>query len=110
MMRYYDTTTKNETHTSSDSTIPMTDSRVSGFFEPLKEGYVIEYTADNLPLIVKRPSKTAEEQTEYDALEYARLREADYPSLQDCLHAILDDDLEALQVKRQEVKNRYPKP
>ena len=49
-------------------------------------------------------------QTEYDALEYARLREADYPSLQDCLHAILDDDLEALQVKRQEVKNRYPKP
>jgi hypothetical protein len=34
----------------------------------------------------------------------------EYPSLQDCLHAILDDDLEALQVKRQEVKNRYPKP
>jgi hypothetical protein len=48
-------------------------------------------------------------QAEYDALEYARLRQADYPSLQDCLHAILDDDLEALQVKRQEVKNRYPK-
>ena len=49
-------------------------------------------------------------QAEYDSQEYARLRQNDYPSLQDCLHAILDDDLEALQVKRQEVKNRYPKP
>jgi hypothetical protein len=49
-------------------------------------------------------------QADWDAQEYARLRQADYPSIQDCLHAILDDDLEALQVKRQEVKNRYPKP
>jgi hypothetical protein len=49
-------------------------------------------------------------QSDFDAQEYARLREADYPSLQDCVHALLDDDLEALQVKRQEVKNRYPKP
>lgn len=43
-------------------------------------------------------------------LTWVESRLHDYPSLQDCLHAILDDDLEALQVKRQEVKNRYPKP
>jgi hypothetical protein len=47
---------------------------------------------------------------EYDALAWKRNRLADYPNIQDCIHAILDDDLEALQVKRQEVKNRYPKP
>jgi hypothetical protein len=41
---------------------------------------------------------------------YADHRKAEYPSIEECLHAILDDDLEALQVKRQEVKNRYPKP
>jgi hypothetical protein len=81
IMRYYDTTTKNETHTISDSTIPMTDSRVVDFFKPLEEGYMVDYTADNLPLIVKRPSKTVEEQELYDSKQYARDRAEAYPSL-----------------------------
>lgn len=49
-------------------------------------------------------------QTEYDALEYARKREAEYPSIQECVHAILDDDLDALQAKRASIKDTYPKP
>jgi hypothetical protein len=75
-------------------------------------GTYIEEWNSNKP----QPSKElieqshAEWQAEYDAQEYARLRETEYPNIQDCIHAILDDDLEALQVKRQEVKNRYPKP
>ena len=48
-------------------------------------------------------------QTEYDAQEYARNREAEYPTIQECVHAILDDDLDALQVLRQAVKDKYPK-
>ncbi len=48
-------------------------------------------------------------QAEYDAQEYARLRKAEYPSIEECVHAILDDDLEALQAKRAEIKARYPK-
>ena len=39
-------------------------------------------------------------QAEYDAQEYARKREVEYPSIQECVHAILDDTLDALQAKR----------
>ena len=48
-------------------------------------------------------------QAEYDALEYARNREPEYPTIEECVHAILDDDLTALQAKRQAVKDKYPK-
>jgi len=51
----------------------------------------------------------AEYQIAWDAQEYARKREPEYPSIEECVHAILDDDLDALQVKRAEVKARYPK-
>jgi len=62
-----------------------------------------------------QPSESAIEaahtewQAEYDSQEYARLRKAEYPSIEECVHAILDDDLEALQAKRAEIKARYPK-
>ena len=61
MNRYYDTIDKNETHTESDSTIISTDNRVKEFFKPLPEGYRLEFTDDNLPLVVKIPKKTAQE-------------------------------------------------
>jgi hypothetical protein len=48
-------------------------------------------------------------QAEYDALAYSRQRQQEYPSIEECIHAILDDDLTALQVKRQAVKDKYPK-
>ena len=48
-------------------------------------------------------------QAEYDAQEYSRKREAEYPSINECVHAILDDDLDALQAKRAEIKTKYPK-
>ncbi len=41
--------------------------------------------------------------------QYKRDREREYPSIQECVHAILDDDLTALQEKRQAVKTKYPK-
>ena len=39
-------------------------------------------------------------------------RQAEYPSLQDCIHALLDggDTLTDLQAARQAVKDSYPKP
>ena len=39
-------------------------------------------------------------------------RQAEYPSLQDCIHALLDggDTLTDLQAARQAVKDKYPKP
>ena len=51
----------------------------------------------------------AQLQTEYDAQEYARKRKVEYPSIEECVHAILDDDLENLQILRQAVKAKYPK-
>jgi len=48
-------------------------------------------------------------QTEYDNQEYARKRKAEYPSIEECVHAILDDDLENLQILRQAVKEKFPK-
>ncbi len=57
----------------------------------------------------KVDAEVARLQAEYDSQEYARLRQAEYPSIEECIHAILDDDLEALQAKRAEVKARYPK-
>ena len=48
-------------------------------------------------------------EAEYAAQEYARKRKTEYPSIQECVHAILDDDLDALQAKRAEIKKKYPK-
>jgi hypothetical protein len=51
-------------------------------------------------------------QTEYDAKDWERNRQAEYPSLQDCIHALLDggDTLTDLQAQRQVVKDNHPKP
>ena len=49
-------------------------------------------------------------QAEQKLIEYKKLRKAEYPSIEECVHAILDDNLEALQVKRKAVKDKYPKP
>ena len=48
-------------------------------------------------------------QTEYDNNDYQRKRKLEYPSIEECVHAILDDDLTSLQEKRTIVKNKYPK-
>ena len=54
-------------------------------------------------------AKQTELQTAYDNLNYARNRKKEYPSIEECIHAILDDDLVALQEKRNAVKLKYPK-
>ena len=48
-------------------------------------------------------------QSEWASKEYARKRRAEYPNIEECVHAILDDDLVALQAKRSAVKAKYPK-
>jgi glucan phosphorylase len=61
------------------------------------------------PTWVKLKIQLAEIQAEYDQQEYARNRKIEYPSIEECVHAILDDELEALQLKRKLVKDKYPK-
>ena len=56
-------------------------------------------------------AKMVEVQAEYDAEEWKRNRQAEYPTLQDCIHALLDggDTLTELQAKRTSTKTKYPK-
>ena len=57
-------------------------------------------------------AKIVELQAAYDAAAYVRDRQAAYPSVQDCIHALLDggDTLTDLQALRVAVKSANPKP
>ena len=48
---------------------------------------------------------------EWDAQEYARNRQAEFPSIKDLVVALYDtDDKSAVEAKRAAVKLKYPKP
>ena len=56
-------------------------------------------------------TKLSELKAEYDAQEYARKRQAEYPSIEELVVALYDtDDKSAIEAKRAEVKKKYPKP
>ncbi len=48
-------------------------------------------------------------QADYDSKQYQRDRKEEYPTIEECVHAILDGELDDLQIKRQAVKDKYPK-
>ena len=56
-------------------------------------------------------AKIVELQAAFDSLAYARSRQEAYPSIQDCIHALLDggDTLTDLQALRTAVKAANPK-
>jgi len=88
--------------------------------EPTALFAVVEEDLDQIIWLsddVTQPSK-ADIQAKLDELQaiednkqYQRDRLAEYPSLQDCIHALLDggDTLTDLQAARQAVKDKYPK-
>ena len=53
-----------------------------------------------------------EVENEYNNEDYKRKRQAEYPMLEEVIHALIDggDTLTELQAKRQAIKNKYPKP
>ena len=56
-------------------------------------------------------AKQAELQADYDALEWKRNRQKEYPDAIECVHALLDggDTLTDLQAQRTAIKEKYPK-
>ncbi len=51
------------------------------------------------------------QQSDFDANQYQRDRQAEYPSIQELVVALYDtDDKSAIEAKRAEVKKKYPKP
>ena len=72
----------------------------------------IEWLEDTTPISkADIEAKMIEVQAEYDAEEWKRNRQSEYPTHEDCIHALLDggDTLTKLQEKRQEIKAKYPK-
>ena len=84
-------------------------SLVDGNISQLGDGTINYHSGQKPPTQAEIDAELKRLQDEYDAQEYARKREAEYPTIQECVHAILDDDLTALQEKRQAVKTKYPK-
>ena len=88
--------------------------------EPTAQFAVIEEDLDQIDWLsedVTQPSKEDiqakldELQAIEDAKQYQRDRKSEYPSIEDCVHALLDggDTLTDLQELRQAVKDKYPK-
>jgi hypothetical protein len=70
------------------------------------------FDADDNPVTLDQvavDTEIARLQAGYDSQEYARKRKAEYPSIEECVHAMLDDGLVELQEKRAAVKAKYPK-
>jgi hypothetical protein len=73
----------------------------------------IEWSEETTPISkADIEAKMVELQTAHDAEEWKRNRQSEYPTHEDCIHALLDggDTLTELQEKRQTVKTKYPKP
>jgi hypothetical protein len=72
----------------------------------------IEWLNGTKPISKKEIEKKLKQiQAEYDAEQWKRNRQAEYPSIQDCIHALLDGGatLKNLQAKRKKIKEKFPK-
>ena len=69
----------------------------------------VSHEGKEIPSQEEIDAKIEELKAEWKAEEWKRKRQAAYPSLEECVHAILDDELEELQAKRLVVKEKYPK-
>ncbi len=73
--------------------------------------YIKEWNATDKPKPTDEQLNALESQA--DDIETANQvisnRKKEYPTIEDCVHAILDDDLENLQILRQAVKEKFPK-
>jgi len=72
---------------------------------------VTEHDIDKADLEVIEKNWTEDEWNSaiHNQLGYADKRKAEFPSIEECVHAILDGELDALQAKRKIVKERHPK-
>jgi proline dehydrogenase len=81
-------------------------------FSEVDDSETITWTNGTTPISVEDiEAKKVVLQSEYDALEYARKRKAEYPTIEELVVALYDtDDKAAIDAKRAEIKLKYPKP
>lgn len=76
-----------------------------------RDGIITEFP-DSIPSQADQDKWTKEYEEYVSANAYKEKRKAEYPTLEECVHAILDNEngeLDALQAKRKIVKERHPK-
>ena len=73
-----------------------------------RDGVKVPYTDEEEAARDKVEAQEAIKRAARDA-DHTWKRRAEYPSIEECVHAILDGDLVALQEKRAAVKAKYPK-
>jgi len=84
---------------------PKSSFLVTGGVVTWKDSVQVEPTESEIQAEITRL------EAEYDSQDYARKREAEYPSVQDLVVALYDtDDKAAIDAKRTEIKLKYPKP
>jgi hypothetical protein len=75
------------------------------------DGNIIYHDNQTPPTKAEIDAEIIRIQAEYDALDYARKRQAEYPAIADLVVALYDtDDKSAIETKRAAVKAKYPKP
>ena len=69
------------------------------------------YAPDDIEVGWMDADECYKKQTEQDfeSMEYTNKRKQEYPTIEECVHSILDGELDALQAKRKLVKDKYPK-
>ena len=86
-------------------------SLVGGSMTSKADGSIVFFDGQTPPSDSEVNTKLAEMQAEYDAQEYARNRQLEYPTVQELVVALYDeDDKAAIEAKRAEIKAKYPKP
>ena len=73
-----------------------------------RDGVITEFPG-GIPSQADQDTWTAEYEAHVSANAYKGKRKEEYPTIEECVHAILDGELDDLQIKRQVVKDKYPK-
>ena len=72
---------------------------------------LIIHSDDDKPTEKSLTDAIAKQQSDFDAQDYARKRQAEYPSIAELTVALYDtDDKADIEAKRAAVKAKYPKP
>ena len=86
-------------------------------FNKIYENIIIHDSSKEKPTKEYLESELARLQSEHDAQDYARNRQAEYPSINDLIVALWENVVEerasavvSLEADRQAVKTKYPKP
>ena len=97
--------------TYSDAILSLTPNAKFGIYGTTLDGLEWPEQSSSRPSDEDIEAELKKLKDDYDAQEYARKREAEYPTIKELVVALYDtDDKSAIEVKRAEVKKKYPKP